>query len=72
MDSLNRTAEDLSYLKELAGQKSINQFTTAEIKVDMSGMTNQINSEMDLDGVVAYLEDKVEESMLVAAEGTHL
>lgn len=72
LDSLNRTAEDLSYLKELAGQKSINQFTTAEIKVDMSGMTNQINSEMDLDGVVAYLEDKVEESMLVAAEGTHL
>lgn len=72
LDSLNRTAEDLSYLKDLAGQKSINQFTTAEIKVDMSGMTNQINNEMDLDGVVAYLEDRVEESMLVAAEGIHL
>lgn len=72
LDSLNRTAEDLSYMRELAGQKSISQFTTAEIKVDMSGMTNQINSEMDLDGVVAYLENRVEESMLVAAEGIHL
>ena len=32
---------------------------------------NNINSELDLDGVVSYLEEKVYDSMITAAEGTH-
>lgn len=68
--TMNASAEDLKYLRDIAEQEVINRFTTAQIKVDMNN-TNHINSELDLDGVVTYLEDKVYESMVVAAEGTH-
>jgi len=67
-DSMKASAEELKYLRDVAEQEVINRFTTAEIKVDMP-VNAQINSEMDLDGVVAHLEQKVYETMNVAAEG---
>ncbi len=70
-DSIDMSAEDLKYMRDLAEQEAVNQFTTAEISIDMSGMSNSINSELDLDGVVSYLEEKVYETMTVAAEGVH-
>lgn len=70
-DSMEASAEELKYLRDLAEQEVVNRFTTAEIKIDMSNMQNSINNEMDLDGVVAYLEEKVHETMTIAAEGVH-
>ncbi|KMY49238.1 hypothetical protein [Peribacillus loiseleuriae] len=70
--SIDASQEDLKYLRDLAEQEVVNRFTTAEIKVDMSGMQNNINSELDLDGVVAHLEDAIYEKMSIAAEGDHL
>jgi tape measure domain-containing protein len=70
-DSMAASEEDLKYLRDLAEQETVNRFTTAEIKVDMSGMQNSINNDMDLDGVVSYLEEKVYETMNIAAEGVH-
>ncbi|WP_137744538.1 tape measure protein [Robertmurraya siralis] len=70
-ESMDMAEEDLKYLRDLAEREVINRFTTAEIKVDMSGMSNNINNEMDLDGVVSYLEEKVYETMTIAAEGDH-
>lgn len=70
-ESMDMAEEDLKYLRDLAEREVINRFTTAEIKVDMSGMSNHINNEMDLDGVVSYLEGKVYETMTIAAEGEH-
>ena len=69
-DSLDMTEEDLKYLRDIAEQEAINRFTTAEIKIDMQN-NNSINSNMDLDGMVSYLEDKLYESMEIAAEGVH-
>ena len=46
-------------------------FTTAEIKVEMTN-NNNINNNMDLDGVVSYLTDGVNEALEKAAEGTHI
>lgn len=69
-DSMNSSEEDLKYLRDLAEQEIINRFTTAEIKVDMP-VSASINSEMDLDGIVSHLEQKVYETMAVAAEGVH-
>ena len=69
-DSMDVTAEELKYMRDLAEQEVINRFTTAEIKIDMNN-ENHINSEMDLDGVVTYLEEKLYETMQVAAEGVH-
>lgn len=69
-DSMDVTAEELKYMRDLAEQEVINRFTTAEIKIDMNN-ENHINSEMDLDGVVTYLEEKLYETMQIAAEGVH-
>ena len=69
-DALDITSEDLKYLRDIAEQEAINRFTTAEIKIEMNN-TNQINNEMDLDGVVDHLATKLEEQMEIAAEGVH-
>ena len=50
---------------------AINRFTTAEVKIDMTGMTNRISSDMDLDGVLRVLTDGFAEAITVAAEGVH-
>ena len=69
-DTLQVSEEDLKYLRDLAEQETINRFTTAEIKVEMTN-NNNINNEMDLDGVVNYLTNGVNEAMEKAAEGVH-
>lgn len=71
-DSLERTNEELKYLRDIAERDVINRFTTAEIKVDMGGVTNNLSSEMDLDGVVDYLANGVQEAMEKCAEGIHV
>lgn len=69
--SLKETTEDLKYMRDLAEQEAINCFTTAEVKIDMTGMTNRIDSGMDLDGVLNTLTEGFAEALEVAAEGVH-
>ncbi|WP_339212915.1 tape measure protein [Solibacillus sp. FSL W8-0372] len=66
--SLDGTANELKYLRDLADREAINRYTTAEIKVDMKN-ENHINSEMDIDGVIDRFGEKVEEVVAVLAEG---
>ena len=70
-DSLEITSEDLKYLRDIAETEVINRFTTAEIKVEMTN-NNNVSSDMDLDGVVDYLANGVNEAMQKAAEGVHV
>lgn len=69
--SLKETTEDLKYMRDLAEQEAINRFTTAEVKIDMTGMTNRIDSDMDLDGVLNTLTEGFAEALEAAAEGVH-
>lgn len=69
--SLKETTEDLKYMRDLVEQEAINRFTTAEVKIDMTGMTNRIDSDMDLDGVLNTLTEGFAEALEVAAEGVH-
>lgn len=69
--ALAETKENLEYLRDIAEQEAINRFTTAEIKVDYSGMTNQISSNMDLDNVLDALTVKFVEAVQMGAEGVH-
>ena len=69
-DSLEITNEDLKYLRDIAERDAVNRFTTAEIKVEMTN-NNNINGGMDLDGIVDYLTNGVNEAMEKAAEGVH-
>lgn len=64
------TQEDLKYLRDLAEQKVINRFTTAEIRID-NHMNNNINSDRDLDGIVTYLTDEMYKAARSTAEGLH-
>lgn len=70
-DSMDITSEDLKYMRDIAERDVINRFTTAEIKVDMGGITNNVSSDADLDGIVDYLAAGVNEAMEKAAEGVH-
>ena len=71
-NTLDSSDEDLQYLRDLAEREAINQFTTAEIVVDMGGITNQINKLDDLDGIVTRILDGVNEAVEIAAEGVHV
>lgn len=70
-NSLNVSEDELRYLRDVAEQEVINRFTTAEVKIDMSGMNNNISNGMDLDGVVSIMAEGVAEAIDTAAEGVH-
>lgn len=69
-DNMEMSEEDLRYLRDIAEQETINRFTTAEIRIDMQN-NNTIGSNMDIDGIVTQLEDRLYESMEIAAEGAY-
>ena len=71
LDSLEITNEDLKYLNDIAEMEVINRFTTAEVKVEVGGITNQVNSDLDLDTVVTKITDKMYESISTVAEGVY-
>ena len=67
-DALAVTEEQLEYIAE---RDAINRFTTAEVKIDMTGMTNRIDGSADLDGVISQLTEGFTEALVTAAEGVH-
>lgn len=69
-DKLEATDEDLKYLRDLAEQEVVNRFTTAKISLEMTNHNN-INSDLDIDGIVDAMGEKLYEAMEVAAEGVH-
>lgn len=70
-DSLEISNEELKYMKDMAERDYINRFTTAEIKVDMGGVTNNVSQAQDLDGMVDYLIYKVVGDAEMMAAGYH-
>ena len=69
--SLDVSNEQLQYLRDIAERDAINRFTTAEVKIDMTGMNNCIEGSADLDGVISQLTDSFAEALVTAAEGVH-
>lgn len=70
-DEIDILSDNLKYMRDIAERDNINRFTTAEIRVEMGGVTNTVNQNMDLDGVVDYMVTGVQEAMERAAEGVH-
>lgn len=70
-DALAVTEEQLEYLRDIAERDAINRFTTAEVKIDMTGMTNRIDGSTDLDGIISQLTEGFTEALVTAAEGVH-
>lgn len=63
--------ENLKWLRDIAERDAVNRFTTAEINVDLGGVTNNVNSNTDLAGLVEYIGDAVAEQLWISAEGVH-
>lgn len=71
VDAIEFSNEELELMRNIAERDAINKFTTAEIRVEMTNHNN-ISSEMDLDGFINVLENKLVEAMAVSAEGAHI
>lgn len=69
-DSVDITNENLKYLRDIAETEAINRFTTAEIKVEQTNYNN-VNSGLDIDGVVTRFTEGMNEAIDQAAEGVH-
>jgi tape measure domain-containing protein len=70
-DNTSQSKEELSYLRDIAEKEAINRFTTAEIKVDLGGVTNNVAANTDLDGIISYITDGLSDALLTAAEGVY-
>lgn len=69
-DTLDLAEDELELLRKIAEKEVINRFTTAEINVNMTN-NNNVNSGMDLDGIVTHLSNKLYEELGVVASGVH-
>jgi tape measure domain-containing protein len=69
--SMEMTGEELKYIRDLAERDAVNKFTLADFKVEQTNHFGDIRETADLDGVVAYLEEKVNETLEAVAEGVH-
>lgn len=67
--ALSTAVEDLKYLRDIAERDVINRFTTAEVTVDMGGVSNVVNQNTDLDGMISYLADNVANALDMVREG---
>ncbi|MGG5401151.1 tape measure protein [Clostridioides difficile] len=66
--TMDKSQEDLKYLRDIAEQEVINRFTGVNIKIDMNNINN-ISKDTDVDGIVNVLTEKLNDAMVVSAEG---
>lgn len=75
-DVLNEIADNtadtsaLEYLLDVAKNKVIERITPQNVTIKMN-VSNNVDNQMDLDGVVTYITDRLEEAMYSGAEGVH-
>lgn len=70
-DTIDPLDEDLKYLRETAEIDAINKYTTATVQINLGGVSNTINNDQDVDGMVDYLVDSLREAMANGAEAVH-
>jgi tape measure domain-containing protein len=64
--------EELKLWRDIAERDVINRFTTAQVTVSFGGVTNNVASDYDLDGIIDYIGSGVQEALLGVAEGVHV
>lgn len=71
-DDMDSQDQNFDFLRDAAEREQINKYTTAEIKVDMSGMQNHLSSDMDIDGFINVFTQKFQNAVISSAEGVHV
>ena len=66
--NLDLSEEDLDYLRRIADMEWKKEYTTANIKIEMTN-NNNVNSDYDLESLAIGLRDLVEEEMYAVANG---
>lgn len=69
-DSMKSSDEDLSYLRKIAEMEWKKEYTTAEIKIDMTNHNN-ISKEVDGEGIITLLSERLFEEMDSLANGVY-
>lgn len=70
-DAATKTKEDLKYLRDIAERDAINKLTTANIAINMGGVTNHNASDIDVDGAIDRMNKSLWNAAVSAAEGVH-
>lgn len=71
-DSMDISGEDLKYLRDIAEKDAINRYTIVDGITVTNNNTNNISSDMDIDGVMEKWNTDFTEILETAAEGVHL
>lgn len=71
-EAMDLTEEDVKYMHEAAEQEAINQYTTAEVKIELGGVSNNLYYDTDIDGVIDRIVDGITEGMAAGAEAVHV
>ncbi len=66
--TLEFTAEELRYMRDIAEREAINRFTTAEIHIQQNN-ENHISSDMDVDGIMNEWARRFTEDIDISREG---
>lgn len=61
----------LKLLRDISEREAINRFTTAEVKIDLGGVTQNINKDVDADNIVDYIAGQMEEKLAIAASNSN-
>lgn len=69
-DALDITNEELEYLRDIAEREAINRYTTAEVRVEQYN-TNNISSEVDVDGIINAFAADFAEKLAISGEGVY-
>lgn len=67
-DSLDISKEDLKYLIDIADRDVVNRFTTAPVSINLGDITQNVSSNQDLDGIIDYITDSLNEQLATTAE----
>lgn len=68
-DALDSMEEDLTWMIDLAEREAINRVTNNEFHIDMGGITNNLASDMDIDGAVNAMWEQFAEQIASSGEG---
>lgn len=69
-NSMDLTSDDVAYLRKIADMEWKKEFTTAEIKVDMTNY-NTVNNESDMEGIVTKLVSTLYEELNEVSDGVY-